>query len=290
MVAENKMLFNLPHQPIYGPAGEPQDKSGDSVDYPYLGVWTAETTQRYVLGTRYITWDGRVYKYSYAIAAVLSSQGCKRAQGQACNWSALASTSEVGSYEVNITVGASEPGTSAYGTTSSIFLKDKLAGGYVALFDPGTGVSSTRGIVGNDGRSGTGTLKLYIDSPIHIKLTSVDAAEVMTSPYYNLMYKNSESGSAVAGIATLAAQAEDYFWAQTWGPCFVTSAPNHGKVNTEHFMHGIFRADGAVGGHDDSNAVGGTLTNRHQQHAGFCLGTKWNKLQAAPFTMLQISI
>lgn len=54
--------FTLPFNPFNWPAS-PIDHAQAIPDTPYMGIYTVETTQRYVYGTRYITWDGRVYKY-----------------------------------------------------------------------------------------------------------------------------------------------------------------------------------------------------------------------------------
>jgi len=290
-MSERKYL-QYPSTPIDWPAS-PRDLSGDSADFPYMGVYQAETTQRYTLGTRYTTWDGRVYKYGFAEAAVRSSMGCKCDHIQALGWASLAATSTVGSYTVSITTGATAQGTSAAGTSTSIFAKDGLAGGYVTLFDGGTTVSGGRGIVANDAvATGGGTLKLYLDCPINIELTTSDVAEVMPSPYNWQCYSQTYVGTGVMGIPVIAASANDFFWMQTWGPIWVTpqSAFGTNTSGTTHAYQGVFRHDGSVDMHNNASAAGGTTYNYHQQHAGFILSTGAEAGQGAPFMMLQISI
>ncbi|KKL18965.1 hypothetical protein LCGC14_2470230, partial [marine sediment metagenome] len=70
--------FKFPFNPINWPA-LPHDFTGDN----NLGIYTSETTQRYVYGTRYITWDGRVYKYMG-----LTTGGCVSYHGVAGTLSA----------------------------------------------------------------------------------------------------------------------------------------------------------------------------------------------------------
>lgn len=288
---ERKYL-TYPSNPIDWPAS-PRDLSGDVADVPYLGVYTSETTPRYTLGTRYTTWDGRVYKYSYAVGAVKTSRGCGNAQAQPCAWSSLASTSVAGSYEVSITTGATQPGTDNANT--SIFTKDGLAGGYVILFDGGTDVNSVRGIVANDAvATSGGTLKLYLDTPLNLELTSSDIAEVMASPYMNVSYNSGGSAAPSICVPCVAAGATNYFWGQTWGPCWcvpqATAGDSQGGAGIGENMGLIFRHDGTIEGHNASTAVGGTGFNYHQQHAGFILGCSASRTQGAPFFMLQISI
>ena len=47
--------FTLPNGPLKW-ISSPLDKTGDY----NLGIYTDDTTQRFVYGTRFITWDGRV--------------------------------------------------------------------------------------------------------------------------------------------------------------------------------------------------------------------------------------
>ena len=69
MANENSHL-SLPFNPIEWPA-KPHDYTGDNL----LGLYTAETTQRYRIGTRDMTWDGRVFKYCKAYGAARSYYG-----------------------------------------------------------------------------------------------------------------------------------------------------------------------------------------------------------------------
>lgn len=290
MAGTTPKLLDYPHMPIIGPVASIRDKSGDVADFPYLGVFTSETTQRFMLGTRYIMWDGRVYKYSYAVAAVMPSMGAKNNYAQPLGWSALASKSIAGNYEVSVTTGATQPGTD--NANNSIFAKDGLQGGYICLFDGGTDVSSIRGITGNDAvASGGGTLKVYLDMPLNLELGALDVAEILASPYINLRQCSSQAAPSIC-VPAVAAEATNYFWGQTWGPCWCkpqATAGDNDAAGEENF-HLIFRSDGSVESHNHSSAVGGTGYNYHQQHAGFVLACSASRGQGAPFFMLQISI
>ena len=255
-----------------------------------LGIHTAETTQRYALGTRYMTWDGRIYKYYHALAATRAGNGAKNTYAQALGWSAVASATPVGESYVNVTTGATQPGTDNANT--SIFAKDGLEGGYVCIFDGGTIVSGIRGITANDAvATGGGTLKIYIDRPVNLALTTFDVVEIMASPYKNLLWASSAMGPTIV-VPVIVATAGQYSWGQTWGPIWCppqATAGDNDAAGEENF-HLIFRADGSVESHNHASAVGGTGYNYHQQHAGFVLGCNATKGQAAPFFMLQISV
>lgn len=270
-------------------ASSPRDYALSTHEF---GIYLAETTQRFVLGTRCITWDGRVFKYGLAEAAVLTGKGCRKYTGQALGWSSLASTSKVGSYEARITTGATQQGTSVWGTATSIFAKDGLAGGYAAFFLAGDYTKPlTLGIVGNDKMlTGGGVLKLYLDAPFYAEHTSSSVAEAMASPYYNVKWVQTYAGSAIVGMPCVPATANDYFWMQTWGPCQVNAQEallkNDGNT---HAFGAVFRSDGTVDAHQNSSATGGTGYNYHQQHAGWGITTNKDAGQGAPFLMLQIS-
>ena len=263
----------------------------DHADTTNLGVFQAETTQRFMPGTRYLTWDGRVYKYAYSGGACRSSHGCHRTLAQALGWSALSATIPVGSDYVTVTTGATQPGTD--GAATSIFIKDALQGGYICLFDGGTTVSGLRAITGNDGLlTGGGTLKVYLDVPINLELGTSDVAEITMSPYYYVKYASSVKGGII-GVPTIAiAAAGSWFWIQTWGPIWIVPQSAFGDNTTDgkEQIQGVFRHDGSVDAHQNASATGGTGYNYHQQHAGFMLFTGASKGQGAPFMMLQISI
>lgn len=74
--------FTLPFNPIEWPAA-PHDFSGDL----NLGIYAKETVQRYVYGTRYITWDGRVYKYmGVTTSGVTSYHACSNSLSAFTGW------------------------------------------------------------------------------------------------------------------------------------------------------------------------------------------------------------
>lgn len=257
-----------------------------------LGVYQSETTQRFMPGTRYLTWDGRVYKYAYSGGACRSSHGCHRILAQALGWKALSATCPAGSDFVTITTAGSEPGSD--GSGNSIFTKDSLQGGYICLFDGGTTVSGLRGITGNDAlATGGGVLKVYLDVPLNIELVATtDIAEITMSPYYAVKYSSNET-AGICGIPTIAIAASgSWFWVQTWGPVWVVPQGLFGRNKDAgtHRWQGVFRADGSVDAHHNSAATGGSGTNYHQQHAGFIFASASDKGQGAPFFMLQISI
>ena len=123
-------IFQFPSAPIYGPPASPRDQSGDVVDVPHMGVYTQETTQRYMLGTRYITWDGRVFRYSKAGYLVSTDHGCWSGDYQAiAHWGEFGSSHAKGANPIHMTTETTYDGLAFDG----VFAEDVLAGGYVIL-------------------------------------------------------------------------------------------------------------------------------------------------------------
>jgi hypothetical protein len=194
--------FTLPNGPLKW-FSNPKDFSGDN----NLGIYATEATQRYVYGTRYITWDGRVYRYTYASAAVYSYHG------------AASLADGVLAYTANPT--ATSAGATTVIATLASRSEDDLAGGYFVVFDnSGTDTTYMMGIVGNDATSGS-TTQIYLDNPLPIATTTSDYHEVFENPF-------SESSAATNGYAAWlgvpaqTAAATYKYWCQTWGPAYIS--------------------------------------------------------------------
>lgn len=195
-------VFTRPFRPIYD-GGSPHDYSGDY----QLGPFAVETTQRYVYGTRYIMWDGRVYKYCNAVAAVYSYHGARANEGSIVSWTANPLAGYAGDREVTVTVASRTA--------------DDLAGGYFMMNDAsGTDTTLWYGVVGNDATSGT-TTKIYIDYPLPVASTTSDQHELFENPYREL----TEATSGLywwVGVPAMTAAATYKFWCQTWGPAYIS--------------------------------------------------------------------
>ena len=233
--------FTKPFNPINWPAA-PHDFTG----VHNLGIYAVETTQRYVYGTRYITWDGRVFKYYNAEGATVSYHAASRID--------LASACSV---YVNAAV-ASQIGDSSlsWTTQSTARVEDDLAGGFVEIYDKSAGTALFRAIVGNDA-SGTTYTKLYLEYPLEIAIetSTPDAMEVFENPYGDLTAADS-SASPWMGVPTTGASTGDNGWMQTWGPCVVS--PGSGSVSAPEANERtlIFYNNGTLGTQKDGYATG----------------------------------
>lgn len=193
--------FTKPFQPL-GWQAAPHDFTGDN----QLGIYTSETTQRYVYGTRYLTWDGRVYKYM-----LLTTGGGVSYHGVANTLEAVTTWT---------TAVAGTAGSRDYTITDTGISEDQLAGAMIELYDSTIDNSHTIHIVGNDA-SGASTTKIYLEFPLPVTMTTSDAVEVFENPY-RAVSEASNSTAAWVGIPCVTAATTYNIWAQTWGPALVS--------------------------------------------------------------------
>lgn len=214
-------IFQYPFLPMTDGIGKPKDLSGDQADVPYLGVYAVETTKRFIPGTRFITWDGRVFKYGYSVSAVIPYHGCHAGEAGAESYTASPSTTAIGSLHVTTTLASRS--------------EDDLAGGYFVLYHSTINNTTQYGIVGNDATSGS-TTKLYLDSPLAYASTiTTFYHEVFENPYRECSHATNSATTygGWLGVPMMNASSE-YFWMQTWGPCLVSGGAaledNHYKT------------------------------------------------------------
>ncbi len=173
--------FSKPFNPINWPA-LPHDFTGDN----NLGLSTNDVTQRYVLGTRHLAWDGSVYKYGKAGATFTSYQAgvWDEATGAAVSWEALGAGSPAGSNEVTMTQGS--------------ITEDQYQGGLI-MISHATGGGSTYTIQGNDATTGT-TTRFFLDRPLPKDVTISDAVELYANLYSTMAQGNSNGSQAFFGV------------------------------------------------------------------------------------------
>lgn len=265
---------------------DPIDFTSDSANEPYLGVYSKDATQRYMLGTRHVTWDGRVFKYAQAGATMKTDLLCWQNKFAAIvQWAQFPTTHEIGSNPINVTTKSNDG--IAY---DGVFTKDELAGGYIALFWGSGSTAGNYAIVGNDAVAAAGTMAIYLERPMRYKITSgTGSAEAIFSPYYDV--RNPAGGSSGGmhphlGIPMAPATTTyPYHWIQTWGPIHCAtpdSAVGGGSADWN-----------VVAGNDGSIENMSTDALQLRQHVGFALAVDYNggsHQQASPFIMLQISI
>lgn len=265
--------FTFPNGPLSWIAS-PKDFEGDN----NLGIYTTEATQRYVYGTRFVTWDGRVYKYCNAVAAVYSYWGAGAHENAALSWTVLPTAGVLGA------------GVRRAVVTLGSRTANDLAGGYFMLYDASVSTTAYNqstywyGIIGNNDTATTTTL--YLDGAVPITTTTSDAAEVFENPYRETQAGASTSGGYCPTICIpVRTSAAGYkYWGQTYGPAYVS--PTNTTLDDPTTLEGevYFTGAGASGGLTE-----GVTSN---QHAGFILNCDVDNAGniAGPMIMLHISI
>ena len=258
--------FTKPFNPINWPAS-PHDYSGDYS----LGIYATETTQRYIYGTRLMTWDGRIYKYANAVAQTYNYWGAHAFEDAALGYTAIPVGNAAGDRQVEITLGSRG--------------LDDLAGGYVAIFDASaTTTTYWFGIVGNDIKATNTTL--YLDGALPVATTTSDYTEVFENPYRET--KAHAAGVCPVVCVPAASAAAGYkYWGQTYGPAYISPTnatlddPAAGELQV------YFTGSGTTGG-----LVEGAIGSSENQHAGFILNPDVASGGgiSGPMIMLQISV
>lgn len=260
--------FNYPHLPIYAGA-QPHDFAQASTDVPRMGIYAQETTQRYVLATRHITWDGRVFKYARAGNTNYTGQGSLFFQEEQVGYTTVGDSQVIGDTTITI--------------DSQTVAEDLWQGGYVIIYGADNSDVQNRGIMGNSAAS-TSTVTVYLDAPLATAITADSTGvELLGNPYYDLRQAGTNYVS-IAGLPAVKATVGQFFWVQTWGICWI--APGEAAVgDTANERQVIF--DASVGSlHEPSDATFGT----DAQHAGFIIQKDSAGSGGPPFIMLQISI
>jgi hypothetical protein len=198
-------IFQYSHTPIPWDA-TPQDLTG----IYNLGIFAVETTQRYVYGTRYITWDGRVYKYMNAASVGVSSySACANTLEAQTSWTAAVAAS---AGERRITI-----------TDATSIGEDVLAGAHLQIYQATIANSTQYFLVGNEAGNGTNFI-VYLEFPLPRAVTASDSVELFENPYRSVggYVGSSNTYAAWVGIPCMTATSGQKFWCQTWGPCICT--------------------------------------------------------------------
>jgi len=269
-------------------------KYGIDCDITHGGVLPGQTglqgiladpvaVQNCAIGTRQVSWDGKVHKYSHAVGNCSTELLSYSAhQYQSLNWSAVVSGAK-DSKIIVVTVGGSD------GDGSGNIAVNYLAGGQLLVTNfSGLTRSFTVGIVSNTVVSGGGAMTIVIDTPLPVLLTASQVVEGMGCCYRELMaVVNCPADSSMVGRPTASATALlPYHWEQTWGPCWLT--PNNGNstvdVGNTNYNNQVVAWNGTIGPHDD------VAHGEYAQHIGFVMNrTRAGTTQGAPFIMLQIA-
>lgn len=235
------------------------------------GLCVAQGVKNCSIATRRVTWDGRVFRYSYAgarcdtfIANIFYNSIGAGAGNVGIDWSVLAATSAIDATSVTMTNGAG----------NSAILTDALVGGLISLnvsdgaVDSGNDTVQLRRITGNTSAEPGATCVISFAEPLVRALTlNVAYGYCMPSPYSdiraNQLYQTGKV--SVAGYAAGECAATEYHWEQTWGmiACSLYGA-EVGK--TQYWRDVVFRYDGNLIPRDDDGTDG-----LQGQRAGFII-------------------
>ncbi len=263
--------------PLVWPAA-PQDLSGNN----NLAYYTAETTQRYIHGTRGITWDGKVFKYARSLATLYAGYGARN--GASADVSTLINSVTpaaiaIGDRKTTLTIASTE-GYAADGVVA----EDELAGAYLVLGHGVATTTETRTVIGNTASpSSGGVITVYVDYPFAVTHAAGIACELPLNPYRYLI-KDSEVAS-VMGVPNISTTTGYHIWIQTWGPCWCVPGGADVPIgDSANDRMAFFVGDGSVNG-------GTALTvETGYQPAGFIMDATEVGTGCMPLVMLQISI
>ncbi len=274
----------LPFNPIEWPA-VPHDFTVSGANHNRnLGYYAVETTQRYVWGTRGMTWDGKVFKYSRSKDTIWASRGA--VNGSLVDVSDLLNsnhpnTISIGDREVQVAIAAND-------TYNELGIsEDELVGG---LFVVGHGAAATtecRTVIGNEAIAAAtaGNIMVEVDYPFALQHTT----GFMELPFniYGYLLTPANLSASVVGVPNVIATTGQMVWIQSWGLCFVAAGGSDTTPGDEwkHRM-AYFVGDGTVNGAniatiEDGNQIAGFFADSTE--TGGSVGTM-------PMIMLQISI
>jgi hypothetical protein len=236
--------------------------------------YQADDLQKYPLGTM-LRMGGRTYAYAKSSGTQIPDVGSQVGDCQQVPNCAVQANYAAGVSVITITAAAT-----AGKAHNGVIAADELVGGYVVVFPASTNHAFIRQIIANSVCiiSQANTLSLTLDSPTPLAITTAATAECMGSPYLDVITAASQI-KPVIGVPTVAATDGQFFWLQTWGPCWCAPAADVGTGNDNAKV--LFVANGSL-----AKATTGIITD---QPAGFVLSQVYGGGQGAPFFMLQIT-
>ena len=280
----------------------------DQTNWKFLYTTSLVKHQRYKVGDRVVTPDGRAFRYSQVLPAAVNANALVRSGFGAgiyprVNISDLApaqvapaqtilgvvsSAGAIGDSVVTVNTKATS-GVNADGVIAA----DELRGGYIVIgnetFNPQNRqiIGNTAGVVG-----AITAITVFLDGPLTTAVTAgATYIEIMPNPYLN-MYGN--PGAALSpgfmtfgGVPTVTAAASAYFWLQTWGPLWVTPSGTPGATHQPGYTTGdrevFFVGDGSIYGGEAATVEAGW------QRAGVIMQRDAATSAGPPFIFLQIN-
>lgn len=249
-----------------------------------IGMWdfiynvSATKHREWNVGDRVVLPDGRVYRYGFSTGACWAGRGVKFVHSIASDgidWVLAAANQVVGDRQLTVT------------NATLAWTKDQLRGGYVLVCHATDDEPQNRMIVGNNAVGAGTNVIVYLDGPLNRLIVSgTTRLLVYPNPWGSLSQLTGvgaeDFNTSFAGVpAAYVSAASRYFWVQTWGPCWCAMQGSVGLANYDRQC--VWRWDGSLGNHDDSDAV-----EEYAQHAGFVIDNTENAGTAGTFVMLQV--
>jgi len=261
----NLPAFNL--APIIGPYSQPDD------------LITPATTQRHAYGRRFITWDGKYYKYCHSLGTLLAGFGAANI-GASNISAAIPAATAVGDREILITI-ASGDGHAGDG----IIAENELLGAQIVFGHGAESLANNRTIMANTAvPSGGGTCRVLLDMPCANVMTAASSWVEVCLNAYRYTSKGALEYNAFVCVPIKGCTTGYNYWGQTAGPCWI--CPGGGDAtpgNTVNDRTAYFVGDGSVN-------FGTSLTiETGYQIAGFCIDQTSAALSAQPNVMLTLS-
>lgn len=259
-------------------------KRGGSGAHP---LYTQSAIQRYALGTRLMTPDGRVFRYAKC-SATRTTGFCMMFNGGIFatvgvdGGAVLPIAIVAGDKTVTVTIAATDGSNQGeYEAADGAVAKNELFGGYLVVYGASND-RENRMIIANTAKdAGAGTILITVEEPFTEAHAATIKVEILANPWATLAMV-AEDYISVAGFPACGnVTVNYYFWCQTWGPIRISGQNyNLGEVAGERNLW--FGPDGSI----RSSAIQGASNCR--QHAGFLL-PRTSASIGNTFMMLQIS-
>lgn len=264
-----------------GPGATPKDFVSTA---DQISMYALETTQRHVWGRRFLTWDGRVFKYCRSKGTLYAGYGAANTSHGSANTVARLINSVtpaayvVGQRQITVTIAATE----AYGG-DGIVAEDELVGAYIVIGHGAAATTENRQVIANTAvASGGGTTTVTLDFPLAVAHDAGVACELPLNPYAYLS-KGAFEFNAFMCVPVIAVTTGYNFWGQTRGPCWVVPGGGDSTPgDTANDRTAFFVGDGSVN-------FGYALTvESGYQKAGYCIDPTVSGTGAMPLIMLQL--
>jgi len=227
------------------------------------------------LGDRVVLPDGRVFRYAKSAGAINCDLGCKFMDDEFQSYQTIDASSNVAVGSTSITVN---------GGTHATVSKDDLRGGYVIIYHTGGGgYTQFRGIIGNGAAIANADFTVYLDAPTDTLIVGgTTGVEVFNNPYASIDDGAGQGYSFAGKAAKQVTAASQYFWVQTWGPCWIAPNITDGTWATNYHRGCFWRNDGSI---QVAVAIGSLDADNTTQYAGFLINEGYS---TGPLLMLQV--